>query len=84
MDNFKSPNRLLVYAGCEPSVSTSDMNQIETGHMVKRGSSKLRWALHEAARLMAVWSPSMRLYFDKKFPYTQVYLSCPENCYLII
>lgn len=28
--------------------------------MVKRGS------LHEAARLMSIWSPSMRLYLDKK------------------
>lgn len=66
IDNFKSPNQLLAYAGCEPSVSTSGTNQVETGHMVKRGSSQLRWALHEAARLMSIWSPSMRLYLDKK------------------
>lgn len=64
--NFKSPNQLLAYAGCEPSVSTSGMNQVESGHMVKRGSSQLRWALHEAARLMSIWSPSMRRYLDKK------------------
>ncbi|MGM0209039.1 hypothetical protein IGI96_003563 [Enterococcus sp. DIV0421] len=42
------------------------MNQTETGRMVKRGSSQLRWALHEAARLMSIWSPSMRVYFQKK------------------
>ncbi|MDN3169367.1 IS110 family transposase [Enterococcus faecalis] len=64
--NFKSPNQLLAYAGCEPSISTSGTNQIESGHMVKRGSSQLRWALHEAARFMSVWSPSMRLYLEKK------------------
>lgn len=64
--NFKFPNQLLAYAGCEPSISTSGTNQIESGHMVKRGSSQLRWALHEAARLMSVWSPSMRLYLEKK------------------
>ena len=34
--------------------------------MVKRGSSQLRWALHEAARLMSIWLPSMRVYFQKK------------------
>lgn len=34
--------------------------------MVKRGSSYLRWALHEAARLSAIWSPSMRQYYQKK------------------
>lgn len=66
IDNFKSPNQLLAYAGCEPSVSTSGINQLETGRMVKRGSSQLRWALHEAARLMSIWSPSMRIYLDKK------------------
>lgn len=66
INNFRSPNQLLAFAGCEPSVSTSGTNQLETGHMVKRGSSQLRWALHEAARLMSIWSPSMRLYLDKK------------------
>lgn len=32
--NFKYPNQLLAYAGCEPSVSTSGKNQLESGHMV--------------------------------------------------
>lgn len=64
--NFQSPNQLLAYAGCEPSVSTSGLQQSQTGHMVKLGSTQLRWALHEAARLMAIWSPSMRRYLDKK------------------
>ncbi|MFD1900992.1 transposase [Enterococcus termitis] len=64
--NFKSPSQLLAYAGAEPSISTSGTHQTETGHMVKRGSSQLRWALHEAARLCAIWSPSMRQYLDKK------------------
>ncbi|WP_227644864.1 transposase [Enterococcus faecium] len=64
--NFNSPNQLLAYAGAEPSISTSGTNQTETGHMVKRGSSQLRWALHEAARLNSIWSPSMRSYYQKK------------------
>lgn len=42
--NFLSPNQLLAYAGAEPSISTSGKNQTETGRMVKRGSSQLRWA----------------------------------------
>ncbi|WP_312191532.1 transposase [Enterococcus sp.] len=29
MKNFRSPNQLLSYAGAEPSVSTSGMNQSE-------------------------------------------------------
>lgn len=64
--NFRSPNQLLAYAGAEPSVSTFGMNQTETRRMIKRGSSQLRWALHEFARLMSIWSPSMRVYFQKK------------------
>lgn len=64
--NFRSPNQLLAYAGAEPSISTSGMKQTETGRMVKRGSSHLCWALHEAARLMSIWSPSMHIYFHKK------------------
>lgn len=62
INNFRSPNQLRA----EPSISTSRMNQTETGRMVKRGSSQLCWALHEAARLMSIWSPSMRVYFQKK------------------
>lgn len=64
--NFKTPAQLLAFAGSEPSISTSGENQTENGHMVKRGSSQLRWALHEAARLCAIWSPSMKTYFQKK------------------
>lgn len=66
INNFRSPNQLLAYASAEHSVSTSGMNQTETGRMVKHGSSQLRWALHESARLMSIWSPSMRVYFQKK------------------
>lgn len=42
IDNFKSPNQLLAYTSCEPSICTSGINQLETGCMVKCGSSKLR------------------------------------------
>lgn len=66
IDNFKTPAQLLAFAGSEPSVNKSGEAQSENGHMVKRGSSQLRWALHEAARLCAIWSPSMRDYYQKK------------------
>jgi transposase len=36
--SFRSPGQVLALAGSEPSVSTSGENQVETGHMVKRGS----------------------------------------------
>lgn len=66
IDNFKTPAQLLAFAGSEPAISTSGENQIQNGHMVKRGSSQLRWALHEAARLCSIWSPTMRVYCQKK------------------
>lgn len=66
INNFKTPAQLLAFAGSEPSINTSGQDQTENGHMVKRGSPQLRWALHEAARLCAIWSPSMRAYYQKK------------------
>lgn len=66
INNFKTPAQLLAFAGSEPSIDTSGQDQTENGHMVKRGSPQLRWALHEAARLCAIWSPSMRAYYQKK------------------
>lgn len=66
INNFRTPAQLLAFAGLEPSINTSGENQTENGYMVKRGSSYLRWALHEAARLSAIWSPSMRQYYQKK------------------
>ena len=41
---FKSPNQLLSFAGIEPSISQSG-TQSFNGHMVKRGSPHLRYAL---------------------------------------
>lgn len=66
IDYFKTPAQLLAYAGAEPSINTSGEYQIDQGHMVKRGSSNLRWALHQAARLSAQWSPKMKQYLQKK------------------
>lgn len=66
IDSFRSPAQVLAFAGSEPSVSTSGQNQVENGHMVKRGSPQLRWALNQAARLCARFSPNMHKYLDKK------------------
>lgn len=49
----------------EPSVYQS--GQFEgTGIMVKQGSPHLRWAMHNATRLAAQYSPTFRSYFEKK------------------
>lgn len=65
INNFKTPAQLLAFAGMEPSVHQSGTHDGK-GKMVKRGSSSLRWALHQAARLVAIHSPLFKLYLHKK------------------
>ncbi|EPI11646.1 IS110 family transposase [Enterococcus faecalis] len=65
IQNFQSPSQLLAFAGLEPSIHQS--GQVDTaGHMVKRGPPHLRWALIQAARLSARFSPTTGAYLDKK------------------
>ncbi len=49
----------------KPSVNQSGSYDGK-GKMVKRGSSSLRWALHQVARLVAIHSPLFRNYMQKK------------------
>lgn len=65
INNFKNPAQLLAFSGMEPSVNQSGSHDGK-GKMVKRGSSSLRWALHQAARLVAIHSPLFRNYMQKK------------------
>lgn len=63
--NFRNPAQLLAFAGLEPSVNQSgQMNH--DGKMVKRGSPQLRWALLQAAKSIARWSPTFANYLAKK------------------
>ncbi|MGF1919208.1 transposase [Enterococcus faecalis] len=64
IQNFQSPSQLLAFAGLYPSIHQS--GQVDnTGHMVKRGSPHLRWALIQVARLSARFSPTIDAYLDK-------------------
>lgn len=63
--NFKNPAQLQAFAGLEPAIFQS--GQIEnTGRMVKRGSSYLRYALIQAAKLSCVYSPHFKNYLKLK------------------
>lgn len=57
--NFKTPCQLQAFAGLEPSIYQSGQMDI-AGHMVKRGSSYLRYALIQAAKLLANYSPHFK------------------------
>lgn len=63
--NFKTPSQLQAFAGLEPSIYQSGTMDI-TEHMVKRGSSYLRYALIQSAKLLANYSPHFRAYLRLK------------------
>ena len=66
IERFSNPNKLLAFAGLEPSVYQSGKFVPDSGTMVKRGSPYLRWALMWAARLVPRYSSTFANYFDKK------------------
>ena len=66
IERFSNPNKLLAYAGLEPSIYQSGKFTPSSGSMVKRGSSFLRWALMIAARLVPRFSLTFGAYLYKK------------------
>lgn len=66
IERFSNPNKLLAYAGLDPSIYQSGKFQPSSGSMVKRGSPYLRWALMYASRLVPRFSSTFSNYFNKK------------------
>ena len=66
IENFPNSSKLLAYAGLEPSMHQSGKYLATKTSMVKRGSTYLRWAILQAARLAAMHDPTFRAYADKK------------------
>lgn len=64
--NFDTPAKLLAFAGLEPSTYQSGNFTAGKTPMVKRGSSYLRWALLNAARLVSMRDETFKLYYQKK------------------
>ena len=58
---FSSPNKLLAYAGLDPSVYQSGNFQAKKTRMSKRGSKVLRYALVNAAHNAVKAMPPSRL-----------------------
>jgi transposase len=63
---FSSPEKILAFAGMEPSVYQSGEYNSCHGKMVKRGSKYLRRTLFLAAENAAHWDPSFAAYLAKK------------------
>lgn len=63
---FSKPEKVLAFAGLDPSVYQSGKYTPASGSMVKRGSPYLRWALSMAARGIINHDPGFASYYQKK------------------
>ena len=63
--NFSSPNKMLAFAGLEPSVIQSGTLE-NNGKMVKHGSGHLRYAIMNIAMSILRYSPTFYDYYLKK------------------
>ena len=63
--NFSSPNKMLAFAGLEPSVIQSGTLEYN-GKMVKHGSGHLRYAIMNIAMTILRYSPIFYDYYLKK------------------
>lgn len=66
INNFSSPAKLLAFAGMEPSTYQSGKYTASKTPMVKRGSTYLRWAVMQAARLVSMRDATFAAYMAKK------------------
>ena len=62
---FKSPSKLLSFAGMEPGYFQSGTSE-STGKMVKHGSSHLRYAMMNCAQTVINNEPTFAAYYAKK------------------
>lgn len=65
ISNFSSPNKMLAFAGLEPSIIKSGTLE-HNGKMVKHGSGHLRYAIMNIAMTILRYSPTFYDYYLKK------------------
>ena len=65
ISNFSSPNKMLAFAGLEPSIIQSGTLQ-SNGKMVKHGSGHLRYSIMNTAMSILRYSPTFYDYYLKK------------------
>ena len=63
--NFSYPNKMLAFAGLEPSIIQSGTLE-NNGKMVKHGSGHLRYAIMNIAMSILKYSPTFYDYYQKK------------------
>ena len=65
ISNFSSPNKMLAFAGLEPSIIQSGTIE-SNGKMVKHGSGHLRYSIMNTAMIILRYSPTFYDYYLKK------------------
>ena len=65
INNFSSPEKMLAFAGLEPSVIQSGTIE-SNGKMVKHGSGHLRYSIMNSALIILRYSPTFYDYYLKK------------------
>lgn len=63
--NFSSPNKMLAFAGLEPSIIQSGTLE-NNGKMVKHGSGHLRYVIMNTSMIILRYSPTFYDYYLKK------------------
>lgn len=66
INRFDSPDKLVAYAGIDPSVYQTGQFTASEAHMSKRGSPYLRHALWLAASVAIKHDPQLQAYYERK------------------
>lgn len=77
---FSSPNKLLAYAGLDPSVYQSGNFQAKKTRMSKRGSRILRYALVNAAHNVVKNNATFKAYYDAKMAEGRTHYNALGHC----
>ena len=77
---FKSPAKLLAFAGLDPSVYQSGNFQAKNTRMSKRGSKALRFALMNAAHNVVKNNSTFKAYYDAKIAEGRCHYNALGHC----
>jgi transposase len=66
IQRFPTPEKLVAYAGIDPSVYQSGQFTASHSRMSKRGSPYLRHALWQAAYMASIHDPELRSFYQRK------------------
>ena len=77
---FSNPNKLLAFAGLDPSVYQSGNFQAKRTRMSKRGSRVLRYALINAAHNVVKNNATFKAYYDAKMAEGRTHYNALGHC----